>query len=495
VTVGRRAEAPAGVAAIDDQAAGPVRDRWAAALERRGRYPRAVLLVALSGLFATTFPITVLTLALPTIADDFGVSETRMAWVVTLPMISSALALPILGKLGDLHGHRRVFVTGYSIAVVFTALSALAPTAAALIGLRTLAQVAGASTMPSSLALINGVHHGERRAKAMGWWSMVAAGAPVIGLTVGAPAIDAVGWQMLFLIQAVLMVGPAVASWALLRETPRRDARFDGPGAVALAVAVGPLLLVASEVRSWGVVSGPTLVCVVLTLVGATAFWKVERRSEAPLVPLAFLRDPPIASTLLVSLFTGAAYMGGFFLASLMVVEQFDYSLTSAVPILSIRPVLFAITSPLGGWVTARLGARASSVAGCVSLTGGMIGLLVGSATDSLLAVVLAGFVLQGTGYGLLRPAVSTALADAVDEHDLGMAGAAERLIGQIGVVFGITVMASTYGGDVDQIPLAFGLGAASAALGTVAALRMAARATAAAGGPADAVPVDTTVG
>ncbi len=88
-----------------------------------------------------------------------------------------------------------------------------------------------------------------------------------------------------------------------------------------------------------------------------------------------------------------------------------------------------------------------------------------GSAADSLLLVVVGGFVLQGTGYGLLRPAVSTALADSVEEHDLGMAGAAERLIGQIGVVFGITVMASTYGGDVDQIPLAFGLGAVCAVL------------------------------
>jgi MFS family permease len=454
-----------------------------------------VLLVALSGLFATTFPITVLTLALPTIAEDFGVTETRLAWVVTLPMITSALALPILGKLGDLHGHRRVFVVGYSIAVVFTALSAAATSAAALIALRTLAQVAGASTMPSSLALINGVHHGERRAKAMGWWSMVAAGAPVIGLSVGAPAIDAIGWQMLFLIQAVLMVPPAVASWALLRETPRRDARFDLPGAVTLAVAVGPLLLVASEVRTWGVVSLPTVVCVVLTLAGGVAFWSVERRSTAPLVPLDFLRDPPIASTLLVSLFTGAAYMGGFFLASLMVVEQFGYSLTSAVPILSIRPILFAVTSPLGGWVTARLGSRASSVAGCVSLTGGMLGLLLGSAGGSLLVVVVGGFVLQGIGYGLLRPAVSTALADAVDEHDLGMAGAAERLIGQIGVVFGITVMAATYGGDVDQIPLAFGFGAVCALLGTVAALRMAARPVVASDELVEAATVDTAVG
>src|SRR5688572_27005340 len=177
------------------------------------RYARWVLLVALAGMFATTFPVTVLTLAIPAIADDFHVDESSLAWVVTLPMLGSALALPVLGKLGDLHGHRRVFLIGFAAATVATALTATASTPAQLIAWRTLTQVAGSSTMPSSLALINSVHRGERRARAMGWWSMVAAGAPVVGLTVGAPVIDAVGWQSLFLMQSALMVVPVVAAW------------------------------------------------------------------------------------------------------------------------------------------------------------------------------------------------------------------------------------------------------------------------------------------
>lgn len=107
--------------------------RVAAALDARGRYPRSVLLVGLTGLFATTFPVTVLTLALPTMAEDFGVEETGLAWLITLPMLCSALALPVLGKLGDLYGHRRVFVTGFALAAVTTALSATATTPAVLI--------------------------------------------------------------------------------------------------------------------------------------------------------------------------------------------------------------------------------------------------------------------------------------------------------------------------------------------------------------------------
>ena len=433
-----------------------------------------MLWVALTGLFATTFPITVLTLAIPTIAEDFGVDEAGLAWLITLPMVASALALPVLGKLGDIHGHRRVFLIGFALATVFTALSATATNMWILIAWRTLSQVAGTSTMPSSLALINSVHRGRRRAKAMGWWSMISAGAPVVGLTIGAPAIDALGWPTLFLLQASLMVVPVIASWGVLRETPKQVARFDLPGALALGIGIGPLLLVVSEVRSWGVLSVPTVVCAVLTVAGLIAFVSIERRSPAPLVPLWFLQARATSSTLLVALFSSAAYMGGFFLASLLIVQQFDYSLTSAVPILSIRPVLFAIMSPVGGWVTGRLGSRISTIAGCVSLGGGLIGIAVGSAADSLLIVVAVGFILQGTGYGLLRPGTTTALADAVEERDLGMAGAAERLIGQLGVVFGITSMASIYASDIDRFPVAFAVGAGFAVLAAVAALGMA---------------------
>ena len=447
--------------------------RVAARIDAAGAYPRAVLIVAITGLFATTFPVTVLTLAIPTIADDFGTSQASLAWLVTLPVLASALALPVLGKLGDLYGHRRVFVAGFALATLFTALTATATNPGLLIAWRTISQVAGGSTMPSSLALINSVHQGESRARAMGWWSMTAAGAPVIGLTVGAPAIDAFGWQTLFIVQAALMVVPVLASWLVLRETPRRFASFDIPGAVALAVGVGPLLLGVNRAPEWGVTSPSVIACVLLGLVGLIVFVVIEQRVVAPLVPLSFFHHRDIVSSLSSGFFTGAAYMGGFFVASLLLVEQFDYTLTSAVPILAIRPALFALFSPVGGRLAGRAGSRTGVLAGAVALAIGMSGLALGSAIDSLLVVVCVGFVFQGIGYGLLRPATTTALADAVDERDFGMAGAAERLTGQVGVAFGITIMATVYGGKVSGFPPSFVVGLAFAVVGAVAALGM----------------------
>ena len=446
-------------------------ERVASGLEDRGDYPRWALLVALAGMFATTFPVTVLTLAIPTIADDFGVDEAQLAWLITLPVLCSALALPVLGKLGDLYGHRRIFIAGFAVAAVTTLLTATATGPASLIAWRTLTQVAGASTMPSSLALINSVHHGEARARAMGWWSMIAAGAPVVGLTIGAPVIDAVGWQTLFLVQAALMVVPVVASWLILRETPRRSARFDIAGAALLALGIGPLLLAVNQAPDWGLTSAPTLGCVAVAVGGLAAFAWVEQRVAVPLVPLSFFRSRATTSSLLGSFLSSASYMGAFFLASLLMVKQFDYSLTSAVPILSIRPALYAVSSPLGGRLTGRAGSRTASLAGHLALAGGLAGLAIGAAASSLLVVITLGFLLQGIGFGLLRPAISTALADGVDDADLGVASAAERLAGQLGVAFGITILATIYGSDVDRFPPAFAVGAVFALAGALASL------------------------
>ena len=446
-------------------------ERVASGLEDRGDYPRWALLVALAGMFATTFPVTVLTLAIPTIADDFGVDEAQLAWLITLPVLCSALALPVLGKLGDLYGHRRIFIAGFAVAAVTTLLTATATGPASLIAWRTLTQVAGASTMPSSLALINSVHHGEARARAMGWWSMIAAGAPVVGLTIGAPVIDAVGWQTLFLVQAALMVVPVVASWLILRETPRRSARFDIAGAALLALGIGPLLLAVNQAPDWGLTSAPTLGCIAVAVGGLAAFAWVEQRVAVPLVPLSFFRSRATTSSLLGSFLSSASYMGAFFLASLLMVKQFDYSLTSAVPILSIRPALYAVSSPLGGRLTGRAGSRTASLAGHLALAGGLAGLAIGAAASSLLVVITLGFLLQGIGFGLLRPAISTALADGVDDADLGVASAAERLAGQLGVAFGITILATIYGSDVDRFPPAFAVGAVFALAGALASL------------------------
>ena len=188
----------------------------------------------LAGLFALNFTFTVFIVALPTVAAQFHTSVTVLTWTMVGPLLAYGLAAPILGKTGDIYGHRRLYLFGLLGAMVSALLTALAHNVDMLLFARTLDGVQGAATGTASGALINSVFGREERVKAMGWWSLVGAGGPVIGVSLGAPIIAAFGWRALFWFQLVLIVA---AFWRGLdrvaqasRARPRRG-REEGPGA------------------------------------------------------------------------------------------------------------------------------------------------------------------------------------------------------------------------------------------------------------------------
>jgi EmrB/QacA subfamily drug resistance transporter len=428
-------------------ALGRTRARVVARLEERGTYQRWVLLTALTGMFATSFPITILTVSLGDIALDLGTSETVLAWVISAPLLTSAVALPILGKMGDLYGHRRVFLIGFTTATVVAALTALAWDAGSLIGFRTVAQVVGAATMPTSMALIMSVFAPAERVKAMGWWSLVAAGAPSVGLVVGGPLVEAFGWRTIFLLQAGFAVVPVILAVLILGETKRKErVRFDVAGAASLAVGTAGLMYLLSQGAERGVTHPLVLASAVVGPLGLVLFVRVERRTPDPLLPLEFFGRRNFSAPLIASFFAGAAYMGGFVLAPLLLRFVFGMSLSAVALLMVLRPLTYSVSSPLGGQVATRVGERVTAIVGMVSLTASMALFAVGAGTE-VLGLAVAGLVLQGVGNGVARPSLSASLANSVPQEDLGIATASERMLFQVGAAFGITALTVTYGG------------------------------------------------
>src|SRR5256714_11944140 len=162
------------------------------------RYRWWVLWTALAGLFATGFTITILAVSLGDVARDLGASETALTWTVTGPFLALALSMPLFGKIGDVRGHRRVYLIGLAGFTVATFLTALAWNGSSLIAIRTLRALPGAAPAPPSVALIMRAFPEEDRGTGGGWWWLVGAGAPVPGLLAGGPLVDAIGWAALF---------------------------------------------------------------------------------------------------------------------------------------------------------------------------------------------------------------------------------------------------------------------------------------------------------
>jgi EmrB/QacA subfamily drug resistance transporter len=445
-----------------------------ARLEAQGRYPSWVLFAALAGMFATTFPVTILTVSLRSIAIEFDTSETTIAWVISAPMLLSAIALPLLGKLGDMRGHRRVFLYGFGGATVVAAVTALAWDAPSLIGFRTLSAVLGGATQPAAMALIFSVYSRERRVRAMGWWSMTTAAAPALGLIAGGPLVDWLGWRVVFVIQAGLSAVALAIAALLLRETARQRVRFDFAGALSLAVGVAGFMLMLGRVRDLGLASPFVLGCAAIGCLGIAAFVRVERRTAAPLMPLAFFRDRDFSSCIVANAAMASAYMGAFVIAPFVLLQVFGFSITLAAGIMLMRTLSLTLGSPLGGSLGMRVGLRRAALIGASVMTSGMALMAFAILRESL-PLLCCAFVLQGLGHGLGLPSLTSGIASAVPEADLGIASAANRLTAQTGAALGITLLSLVYGGtgEARSLALAFGTAALLASISFASALGM----------------------
>lgn len=445
--------------------------------QRSPRYPWLVLATVLFGLFSVGFTITILSVSIPRIASDFGSDESTLTWLVTGPILAFAVFGPSAGKLGDLRGQRRVYVMSMTCVIVFAALTALSWNAPSLLAFRILGAATGAAVGPTSLAMINRLFPPSRRAQAMGYWSMVGAGGPVIGVVAGGPIVEAFGWRWIFVGQVPLTIAGLLLAMSVLPETPRiATSRFDVKGAISLAVASTVFLMSINRGPVLGWASPLVLAGFVATPVLFALFAVVERRAEAPLLPLAYLRRRNFSIPILTQVFTNFAYMGGFVITPLLLTHVFGYGETKAGSLLIARPLAFSIAGPVMGYLAARTGERFAAVGGALAVVVSMLGMasLQADASDVLIVGSLA---LSGVGLGMSGPALVASIANAVDDDDLGVVGATQQMMTQFGVVIGIQVMQATQAarelvvGELAGFRDAYRVGAVAAAVGLLFAL------------------------
>ena len=454
-----------------------LRTRVAERMEDSDRYPWLVLATALFGLFSVGFTITILSVSIPRIADDLGSDTSTITWVVTGPLLAFAVLGPAMGKLGDIYGHRRIYGLSMACVCLFAGLTATAWSAGAIIAFRTLGAATGAAVGPTSIAMINRLFPRERRVQAMGYWSMVGAGGPVVGVVAGGPIVEAFGWRWIFVIQVPLTLAGLVLAMLVLPETARRErVAFDLKGALVLAIGATSLLFAINRGPLWGW-SRPTIVVGFLVAPVAVAlFVVIERRVQHPLLPLAYLRHRNFTFAIATQFFTNFAYMGGFIITPVFLTTAFHYPETRVGGLMIARPLAFAIAGPLAGYVAVRVGERTSAVVGSGLVVASMVA-LASVAPGSSDLVIIGALALSGVGLGCSSPALSASIANAVDEHDLGIAGAFQQMMTQLGVVIGIQVMQTISVvrrpavGQVGAFGEAYLLGGAVAAVGLLCAL------------------------
>ena len=288
------------------------------------------------------------------------------------------------------------------------------------------------------------------RVRALGWWSFVTAGSPVLGVVLGGPLVEAVGWRAILLIQAPLCIGSALAVAAVLMpETEGGDAGTSTGsttgGAVLLGAGVTSLLLATNRGGVWGWSSPAVLALYAVRPAGARCVRGGRRRPREPLLPLAWLGGRNKMARMANQFLANFAYMGGFILTPVLLQEGLGYTAAASGLLIISVPFTFAITAA-GGRIHGQ-GGRTGRRSGW-RRDRGRFDDRAGHDTEgsSWVVGIAVALALSGMGLGVSAPAMTATVVNAVDDSDLGVAGAMQQLVVQVGAVIGLQVMQTPAG-------------------------------------------------
>ena len=436
-----------------------------------------VLWTVLAGLFAVNVNFTVFAITLPRLADEFDSTVNTMTWAITGPLLAFGVAAPVLGRTGDVRGHKRVYLVGMVGALAAAALTAVAWSTGTLIFARVLGGVEGAATGAASMAMIFKAFPPDDRVKAMGYWSLVGAGGPVLGVVIGGFVIEHIGWRWIFAAQVPLILAALAMAVVVLPDTERvQRGRLDWPGALTLTAASGSVLFALNRGTEWGWTDPTVVIAFALAPISAVAFVAAERRAVEPLLPLDYLRRRNFTFAIGAQAFSNFAYLGGFVLAPLLLSKVYGYDEGRISQLVIARPITFSITAPIAGYLAVRWGERQAAVVGTLAVVASML-LFAGLDADSGDGLIVVALALSGVGLGVSSPSVAASVGNAVADDDLGIASAASQIMTQVGIVAGIqlmvTVQASRAGaaGLVGSFSDAYLVGAGVGLLGVLCAL------------------------
>lgn len=430
----------------------------------KGEYTHSQIMRILTGLmmgmFLGSLDQTIVSTAIRTIADDLhGLSV--QAWVTTAYLITSTIATPIYGKLGDMWGRKKLFMFAISVFIIGSALCAFATSMHMLAAFRAIQGIGAGGLFTLSLAIIGDIVAPRERAKYSGYMMAMFGSSSVLGPVIGGvfagatTILGVAGWRWVFLVNVPLGVIALYVVWRTLHlQNTRRQARVDWMGASALVIALVPLLTVLEQGREWGWDSHKSLLCFGLAIVGVIGFVIIEARMQGDaLIPLSIFKIRAAYVTITASVIVGMAMFGG-----MMVLPLYMQIVHDASPMKSgfmMLPMVLGLmfASVLSGQITSRTGKiRVFPMVGSLIMASSLLLLATIDADTELLHVMLI-MAMLGFGLGNSMQPLLIILQNAVSPQQIGVATSSATFFRQIGGTIGVaiflSVLFSTVGGNI----------------------------------------------
>lgn len=389
---------------------------------------------------------TIVSTALPTIVGELGGLD-RLSWVVTAYLLSSTVALPLYGKLGDLYGRKVVLQAAIALFLAGSALCGIAQDMPQLIVLRALQGLGGGGLMVVTMAAIGDLAPPDRRARYQGMFGGVYGLATIVGPLLGGFLVEHLSWRWIFTINLPLgALALAVIGVAFRPQAAPVKHRIDYMGAAFLATALTCVILFTSEGGSLLPWSSPQLwLTLVLGAIAIGGFVYEERLAAEPIMPLELFRQRTFVLMSLIGFVVGIALFGSVTFIPLYL--QVVKGSTPSQAGLQLLPMMGGMLtmSVASGRLIARLGTyRPFPIAG--TLLGGVaMALLSTLSLDTSLHTIYAYMALLGIGLGMVMPVLTLAVQNAVEFRHMGVATSGATLFRSIGGSLGVAAFGALF--------------------------------------------------
>lgn len=419
-----------------------------------GEYSHRQILTILSGLllgmFLASLDQTIVSTAIRTISDDLHGLDLQ-AWATTAYLITSTIATPIYGKLGDLWGRKKLFMFAISVFIIGSAACSFATSMYMLAAFRAFQGIGAGGLMTLVLAIIGDIVSPRERAKYTGYFMATFGTSSVLGPVIGgflagqASILGLTGWRWVFLVNVPIGLVALAVVWKTLHvQHHRREAQIDWWGAAALVVALVPLMTVLEQGQSWGWSSTRSVLCFLVAVLGVIGFVLAEAKMGLnALIPLKLFTIKPAAVTIVASVIVGIGMFGAMMLLPLYM--QIVHGASPTESGFMMLPMVggMMIASISSGLIISKTGrTRFFPIFGSAIMAVGMF-LLAQITADSRLWVVMIFIAIIGYGVGnCMQPLILT-VQSSVPPTAIGVATSSATFFRQIGGTIGVAVFLS----------------------------------------------------
>jgi EmrB/QacA subfamily drug resistance transporter len=446
----------------------PPHDRW------------LVLITIGVGTFMSALDGSIVNVLLPVIARELNTTVAGIEWVSTVYLLVVSGLLLGVGRAGDLYGNKRMYIAGFAVFVIGSALCGFAPTAPALVALRSIQAVGASMLYANAPAILTKSFPREQRGRALGALATFTYLGLTVGPSLGGWLAGAFGWRSVFYINIPIgLVAVVLALRYIAHDRPQGQRKpFDYAGAALFMTGLIALLTALNEGHALGWSSPRIIGLFVASIVLLTVVFRVELKSKSPMLDLSLFRNRVFSATTTTALLNYSCVSSALFTLPFLLIQARHLTPRDAGLVLTMQPIIMAIVAPFSGSLSDRIGSRTPAALGMATLTTGLLLLAFFVESGSLMAIA-ASLGVVGLGIGLFTSPNNSALMGAAPRTHQGIASGVLATARNVGMVMGIgisaavltTIMAHTAGsaGLVlgVQMSLLVAAGLAAAGIGT----------------------------